>query len=161
MTARGDPSAAAGSPRRSIIEDPLVALWLLLPACIWWTDFGAPWVRPGSPSWRWSPVLAALAFWLFGTAYAALRRPARSFDSGPGPDLARPILFALGTIAYLLLGASFLIVLGPGIAPVRSPLARGLVGALMIACAWTGWTALHPGARRPALRILARLLRRS
>lgn len=161
MPDAGDRSAGARPPRAWEIESPLVALWLLLPGCIWWIDFGAAWIFSGNSRWRWGPIFVALGLWSLGTFRRAWRRPAGPSDSLAHARASRTPLAVGGTIAYLLAGASFLFLLGPGIAPVRSPIARGFVGALMITCAWTGWTALHPGARRLALRTLVRLFRRT
>lgn len=103
----------------------------------------------------------AIGLWSIWALGEALRAPS-GFRSPPAPaGGTRTPSPGVGTILYLLAGAGFLVLLGPGIAPIRDSAARGLIGALMITCAWAGWTALHPGARRLAMRMLVRLSRRA
>lgn len=63
-------------------------------------------------------------------------------------------------LAYMLAGAGFLYLLGPGIVPSSAPLARLLLGAFLIGSAWLGLTGLHPTTRVLALGLL-RILRRA
>ena len=167
MADTGGESAAARRSGRQSLDGPLFALWLLLPACVWWIGFGPAWIHDHAAAWGRRPVYLVLGFWLLwmiGSAGAALARRnaplARPLDrNAPLAPLANPLdplslPAALGTILYLFTGAGFLFVLGPGIAPVRQPIARGMIAAGMIACAWIGWTLLFPGSRRLALRLL-------
>jgi hypothetical protein len=153
--------SAPKSPRRraSDLERPLIALWLLLPACVWWIGFGADSIRGRGSAVFWRPVLLILSLWFLWGLWTIRSRRAGAIASPAGRDRLASPLATIGTALYLLAGAGFLILLGPGIAPVRQPIARGLLGALMIACAWIGWTALHPIARRLPFRLLGSIRR--
>ncbi len=153
MSETGGESAAVPRPGRQSLDGPLIALWLLLPACVWWVGFGAAWMHDRA-SWGRRPVYLALGLWLLwmiGRSGAVLARRNAPLAKPHAPPSLPAVL---GTVLYLLAGAGFLFVLGPGIVPVRQPIARGLIAAAMLACAWIGWTLLYPGSRRLALRLL-------
>jgi hypothetical protein len=144
-----DPPGRGSSPARRLIP-----LWLLLPACVWWIDFGAGLLRIVRPAAIWFPPLAGVSLGFLWGLFDVRSWTARPSGRPPEGERAPSRPATLGAAAYLFAGAAFFFLLGPGIAPAGSPAARSLVGAMILGLAWTGWTALHPVTRRLAFRFL-------
>lgn len=150
-----DRSGRAGSRHASSQSDryritrsaALTALWLFVPGWIWLAEFG-----PAHASF------AGLLRVILGVAGVYLGLfVAVAIAPGP-PRLGRVEIIAVTTtILHLAAGGVFLALLGPGIAHTGGTYARAALGALLILLAWTGWSILHPIARRIPLVILGRL----
>lgn len=145
-----EPDARPAEPFRGLVVPILGPLWILLPVAVWLFEFGhLILARIAGEGGSIAGKLGALLL-LVGWVVHAAAQLARS----PVPIDTATLRCLLVLLLQLLVGAGFLLLLGPGIVPVESILLRALLGAALIVTAWFGLSGITSPSRRLALSVL-------